>query len=78
MLQRKINKQKQLNAIAAEIEACKICRRGKIGKAVAGEGSADAKIVFLGEAREKKRPKAGGLLSARQEKFCAGLWRMRI
>lgn len=45
-----MNKTKNLAKIAKEIEKCEICRVGKSGKAVPGEGSPDAKIVFVGEA----------------------------
>ncbi len=53
------NKEKELNKVAKEIESCKICKVGKIGKAVPGEGNADAKIVFLGEAPGKKEAESG-------------------
>ena len=53
------NKQKKLYAVAAEIEDCKICKKDKIGKAVPGEGNADADIVFLGEAPGKKEAASG-------------------
>ncbi|HYV34013.1 MAG TPA: uracil-DNA glycosylase, partial [Candidatus Limnocylindria bacterium] len=53
------NKQAQLYQIAKEIEACKICRKDKIGKAVPGEGNANADIVFLGEAPGKKEALSG-------------------
>jgi DNA polymerase len=54
-----VNKQKQLDAISKEIERCKICRRASSGKAVPGEGSPDAKIVFLGEAPGKTEAATG-------------------
>lgn len=43
-------KQKLLDEIAKEIEKCKTCKVGKIGKAVPGEGNPNANIVFIGEA----------------------------
>lgn len=46
----KTNKLRELQKIAKEIENCKTCKAGKSGKAVPGEGSASAKIVFVGEA----------------------------
>ncbi len=45
-----VNKQYELEAIAKEIETCRVCRKESSGKAVPGEGNPDAKIVFLGEA----------------------------
>jgi len=54
-----MDKQKALDKIAKEIENCKICKQGKIGKAVPGEGNADARIVFLGEAPGKKEAESG-------------------
>src|SRR5581483_9793618 len=53
------NKQAKLDSIAREIENCKICRRGKIGKAVPGEGSADADVMFVGEAPGRKESETG-------------------
>ncbi len=41
-------KQKALDKIAHEIEHCDLCKQGKIGKAVPGEGNPDARVVFLG------------------------------
>ncbi len=52
-------KEKKLAAIAREIEQCRVCKRGKIGKAVPGEGSANARVVFLGEAPGKKEAESG-------------------
>ncbi len=44
-----MSKQKLLDEIAKEIVACKVCKTGKVGKAVSGEGNPNAKIVFVGE-----------------------------
>jgi len=52
-------KQSALEKIAQEIENCKICKVSKIGKAVPGEGNADADVVFLGEAPGKKEAESG-------------------
>lgn len=52
-------KQKALDAIAAEIAVCKKCRVKKIGVAVPGEGSPDADVVFLGEAPGKNEAVTG-------------------
>lgn len=47
-----MNKQKQeeLDKIAKEIENCAICKAGKVGNAVPGEGNPDAEVMFIGEA----------------------------
>lgn len=52
-------KQAALDQIANEIERCKICKIKKIGKAVPGEGNADADIVFIGEAPGKNEAATG-------------------
>ena len=54
-----MEKQKQMDKIALEIENCKVCKVGKSGKAVVGEGSLDAKIVFIGEAPGKNEALIG-------------------
>lgn len=54
-----MTKQQALDALAKEIEACTICKIGKIGVAVPGEGNPDAKIVFIGEAPGKNEAKIG-------------------
>lgn len=54
-----MDKYKNLEAIAKEIESCKICKSGKIGKPVPGEGNPDAKIVFIGEAPGKTESLTG-------------------
>lgn len=54
-----MNKQKELDRIAQEIENCKVCKDGKSGKAVVGEGSPDAEIVFIGEAPGKNEALVG-------------------
>ncbi len=48
-----MSKQDKMKKVAKEIESCKICIEGKSGKAVVGEGSLDAKAVFIGEAPGK-------------------------
>ena len=55
----KVDKQKALNHIAQEIEKCAVCKIGKSGKAVPGEGNPDADIVFIGEAPGKKEAATG-------------------
>jgi uracil-DNA glycosylase len=66
-------KQKELNKIAEEIAACRTCKRGKLGLPVPGEGSADADIVFLGEAPGKEEAKTGRPFIGRAGKVLRGL-----
>lgn len=54
-----MDKNKKLSKIAQEIENCKICKVGKSGIAVPGEGNPNAEIVFLGEAPGKTEAKTG-------------------
>lgn len=55
----KMGKKKALDQIAKEIERCQICKQGKSGKAVAGEGNSDADVVFIGEAPGRQEAKTG-------------------
>ena len=66
-------KQSALERIAREIEICKICKKGAIGKAVAGEGNANADIVFLGEAPGKTEAESGRPFVGRAGKVLRGL-----
>lgn len=52
-------KQRELDKIAREIENCVVCQQDKIGKAVVGEGSADADVVFIGEAPGRQEAESG-------------------
>lgn len=54
-----MTKQQQLHRIAKEIENCAVCREGKTGKAVPGEGNPDADIVFIGEAPGRQEAATG-------------------
>ena len=54
-----MGKKSELQEIAEEIEKCKICRQGKTGKAVPGEGNPDAELVFIGEAPGRNEAEAG-------------------
>src|SRR5215211_4681849 len=54
-----MDKQEALDEIAREIEQCAICKEGKIGVAVPGEGNPDADVVFMGEAPGKTEAKTG-------------------
>jgi uracil-DNA glycosylase len=53
------NKQRELDKIAAKIAKCRICKRGKIGLPVPGEGNPDADVVFIGEAPGKVESRTG-------------------
>lgn len=55
----KQQKQQALEKIFQEIKRCKICKKNKIGLPVPGEGSADADVVFIGEAPGKQEAKTG-------------------
>jgi uracil-DNA glycosylase len=59
MLSFEMDKKAELERIAKEIENCRECRKDKIGKAVPGEGSPDAKAVFIGEAPGKQESLTG-------------------
>jgi uracil-DNA glycosylase family 4 len=54
-----LKKQEALDEISKEIEQCAICKEGKIGVAVSGEGNPDADVVFIGEAPGKTEAKTG-------------------
>ena len=54
-----MNKEQALERIAAEIARCRLCRKGGTGKAVPGEGTPDARIVFIGEAPGREEAKTG-------------------
>lgn len=55
--------------IAGEIEACALCREGKVGLAVAGEGNPYAEIAFIGEAPGKEEAKVGRPFIGRSGRF---------
>lgn len=48
-----MSKAQELKKIAIDIENCRICKIGKSGVSVPGEGDSDADIVFVGEAPGK-------------------------
>jgi DNA polymerase len=56
---RKDIKSVKLEKIAKEISRCRVCRKNKTGKAVPGEGSPNARIVFIGEAPGKTEAETG-------------------
>lgn len=70
-----MDKQKALDKIAHEIEICKICKVGKNGKAVPGEGNPDAAIVFIGEAPGKQEAMIGRPFIGRSGQLLRGLIR---
>lgn len=53
------SKQSELDIIAKEIKACKLCRIGTSGISVPGEGNPNADIVFIGEAPGRIEAKIG-------------------
>ena len=48
-----------LRNIAEEIAHCPLCKKGGTGKAVPGEGSPNARAVFIGEAPGREEAKTG-------------------
>ncbi len=54
-----MSKQTELEKVAKEIEQCAVCKEGKIGVAVPGEGNPDARVAFIGEAPGKNEAKTG-------------------
>ena len=54
-----MNKQRELEKIAKQIEICAECKRNKEGVAVPGEGNPDANIIFIGEAPGRKEAENG-------------------
>src|SRR3712207_3427188 len=68
-----MNKQTALDEIAKEIENCEVCKIGKSGKAVSGEGNPDADIVFIGEAPGKTEALTGRPFIGRSGKLLRSL-----
>ena len=64
-----MDKQKELDKIAKEIENCEICKKDKIGIAVPGEGGVTAEIMFIGEAPGKQEAQSGRPFIGRSGKF---------
>lgn len=54
-----MNKEQQLEHVARDIENCLFCQENSLGKAVPGEGSPNAKIIFVGEAPGKQEAATG-------------------
>lgn len=72
---KKATRESELLKISEEIEACVQCREGKLGRAVAGEGSAYAEIAFIGEAPGKEEAKVGRPFIGRSGKFLRSMIR---
>ena len=64
-----MKKEKLLQKIADEIAKCKECKKGKSGLPVPGEGSPDAKIMFVGEAPGFTEAQTGRPFVGRAGKF---------
>lgn len=64
-----VSRESQLLKIAGEIEACALCRQGKAGLAVAGEGNPYAVVAFIGEAPGKEEAKVGRPFIGRSGRF---------
>ena len=62
-------KRRRLEKIAREIERCRACKSGKIGRAVPGEGNPDADVMFVGEAPGKTEAVTGRPFVGRSGKF---------
>jgi len=68
-----MTKARQLAKIGREIEECAVCKQGKIGKPVPGEGNPSAKIVFVGEAPGREEAKTGRPFVGRAGKLLRSL-----
>lgn len=54
-----LNKGSKLAGVAEKIAKCRVCKRGKTGIAVPGEGNPSASIMFIGEAPGRKESETG-------------------
>ena len=72
------SRESQLLKIAGEIEVCALCREGKVGLAVAGEGSPYAEIAFIGEAPGKEEAKIGRPFIGRSGRLLRSLIRRSV
>lgn len=64
-----MDRKRELRKIAEEIEDCPECRRGGVGRAVPGEGSPDAAIMFIGEAPGPEEAETGRPFVGRSGRF---------
>lgn len=62
-----------MEKIAKEIENCEICKTESSGKAVVGEGSLDAEVIFIGEAPGKNEAIEGRPFIGRSGKLLRNL-----
>ncbi len=68
-------KAEELEKITHEIENCDVCKVGKHGKAVPGEGNPDADILFVGEAPGRTEAETGRPFVGRSGKLLRNLIR---
>ncbi len=68
-----MEKSAALERIADEIKGCDLCKQGKQGLPVAGEGNPDADIVFVGEAPGREEAKTARPFVGRSGKFLRSL-----
>ena len=68
-----MSKEKKLQEIAQQIENCDVCKVGKHGKAVPGEGDSDADILFVGEAPGRTEAETGRPFVGRSGKLLRSL-----
>jgi len=68
-----MNKFEKLTEIKEEIENCEECKKNKSGLLVPGEGSPNAKIMFIGEAPGIEESKTGRPFVGRAGKFLTKL-----
>jgi DNA polymerase len=54
-----MDRERKLQNIAGEISRCRVCREDCSGMPVPGEGSADARVMFIGEAPGREEAKTG-------------------
>lgn len=71
-----MDKKVKLLKIANEISKCKLCKKDKFGLPVPGEGDANAKIMFIGEAPGIEESKTGKPFVGRAGKFLDKLLRL--
>ena len=74
-----MNSQKQtaLDSVAEEIKNCPLCKIGTSGVPVPGEGSPQARIMFIGEAPGKTEAKSGHPFTGRSGKLLRCLVALR-
>lgn len=68
-----MNKVRELQKIAGEIERCSVCKQNKSGKAVPGEGNPNAKVVFVGEAPGRMESLTGRPFVGRSGRYLRSL-----